>query len=705
MTARLGTACYRHRFVSLAGWLLILLAGVLSAGPVFDAMSSDGRTTATEAAHALEILEEQADAGSVVLVLIDGDPAALAEPVTAASDRAAGRDGIRAVSPPQTSKRGDAVLVSVTLARPGRDRDDTARWIDAVRQEFDQIPAQVAGSHVRYGGQRLVNEDITAEVGSELQTAELISLPLTLIVLIVVFGGLAAAAVPLIGAIATVVGSFLLMLGFSRIFDVTADAMTVVTLLGLGLSIDYGLLLVSRFREERALGHEPADAVARAWATAGRTVLFSGITVAAAIAGLLAVEDRQIRALAVAGISASVFAVLTSLTLTAVLIRLLQRRIRPRARRTAAAEDDRFFRLVRFGQRHRTVVIAGSVALLLAMAAPLLTMKARTSGLNGVPDDLPAVQVQAEIEHRFEMPTVEPTILVVAKASPAQLQAYADAWRSDDRVSALGVAEDAGNGLSTLAITVEGDQEGQRATSLLEAMRAERPTFETWFTGTAAFNVDLTSVVVGGLPIAVAIMAGTMLVLLWLMTGSVIVPIKALAMNALSLGAMLGVLTLIFQHGWLSGLLHTTTLPGMFPFTLLLVAVFGFGLSMDYEVFLLSRIKENVDAGMATDDAVAHGLRRTGGLITAAAALMVICFSGFALARMSTIEQIGLGLAIAVIIDATLVRCLLVPATMSLLGRWNWWSPVPAPRFLMESPAPGRPATPKQPAALPTSAG
>jgi RND superfamily putative drug exporter len=296
--------------------------------------------------------------------------------------------------------------------------------------------------------------------------------------------------------------------------------------------------------------------------------------------------------------------------------------------------------------------------------------------LEGVPRSIEGARVADALIARFgQRPTS--AITVVARTDAASLDAWAARWRSDPLITRIAPAKVVGaSGVAFVAIDVSGAPQGTEARDLVRRLRADRPDApQSWVTGEAATLIDLMAIIGAGLPAALGVTLFAMVLLLFLMTGSLVVPVKAILANVASLGATFGLLTAVFGHGFASGLLQTLTVGALNPFVLVVVFAFAFGLSMDYEIFLLGRIKEYVDEGVDTDTAVRRGLQHTGRVITSAAMLMVIVFGCFAAARIGNIEQIGLGLATAVLIDATIVRCLLVPATMTLLGRWNWWAP------------------------------
>jgi putative drug exporter of the RND superfamily len=433
------------------------------------------------------------------------------------------------------------------------------------------------------------------------------------------------------------------LLVFSKLTTLDSDAVTVITLLGLGLSIDYGLLLVARYRDELAAGHEPIDAVGRAWATAGRTIVFSGLTVAAALSGMLVFGVTALSALGAAGVSITLVAMLVSLTFTAAMLRIAGKRVRP-SKRSAHRVDGRgfFAALARVVQRRPLVTALATGLVLIAAGLPILSMTTRMDNVDGLPRNLESVRAIA--------------------GTPGIARVHA--------------ADQVGPHLAAVDIDTTGTTEGTAALHVVDVIRAHRPIgVQSWVTGDAALHRDVIALIWHRLPYAIGLTVLAMVVLLFAMTGSLIVPIKAVLMNLVSLSATFGALVAVFERGVLAGVLHTTTVIGMSPFVIVSVFAFAFGLSMDYEVFLLARIKEQVDRGAATDVAVRRGLQNSGRIITSAALLMVVVFGCFVTGRIGNVQEIGLGLAVAIAVDATLVRCVLVPATMTLLGRANWWAP------------------------------
>jgi RND superfamily putative drug exporter len=708
--ARVGRFCFRRRWWVLAAWLGAVTAGVFTAGPLLDSLAETNSARQVESIQAYDVMSTGDDSSGQVIGLVDRvnpNATAVRAAVNHAADDIFRIASVRRVDTPYSraaegrgggtgaqtliAQDGTGLLVVATLVK--LDRPERNAVVDQINERLKRLDTELAtagvpDARVRMGGDAALNRQRSQAMDVDRNRAEVLSLPLTLIVLVVVFGGLVAAGLPVIAAAVSVAAAFPVLYLFAQVTDVDSNALTVSSLLGLGLSVDYGLLLVARYREELGAGFAPEEALGRAWATAGRTIMFSALTVAAALAGLLTFSIRQLTALGAAGVSISVVAMLVSLTLTAALVGLTQRWIKPSQRalrRLAhygdAAELGFFARLSRLVQRRPVLIALATGAVLLAAGLPLLTATAKLPGLEGVPRSLESAQVADELAARYGR-QFTPVVIVVARTDQATLDAYAARWRDDPAVAAVQPARTLGTGVSRVDLSLRGGNQDDAATALVERVRADRPPgAQSWVTGDAAVLVDLLHLIFRDLPWAIGVTLLAMVVLLFAMTGSLVVPIKAILANVISLGATFGVMVAVFEHGWLSGVLDTLTVGGLDPFVVVVVFAFAFGLSMDYEVFLLGRIKEYVDRGWDTDTAVRRGLQHTGRIITSAALLMLIVFGCFAAARTGSIEQIGLGLTTAVLIDATIVRCLLVPATMTLLGRWNWWAPAPLRRL------------------------
>jgi RND superfamily putative drug exporter len=686
--ASLGRFVYRRRVPVVLAWVLVLGIGLGVGGQVFGRLGTgSGQRDDAESVVVSDLLRQVAGEGPGLTGLVDerqaDDPAFRDELAGAVADLEA-VPGVRQVTGPWVSGRpqpglvardGEAVLVRVELETgldgPGHDR--------AVEQVGERLRA-VAAPRVLVGGEALAEEEFQEQAREDLERGETLALPVMLVLLFLVFRGIAAALSPLLVAVVAVAGALLILLGVSQVTEVSVYSVNVITMLGLGLAVDYSLLVLSRFREERAAGLELPAAIERTLATAGRTVAFSGLTVAASLGGLLAFAEPFLRSLAWGGIGVVLVAMLAAVTLVPALLGLWGRRIRPG--RTARSDHGLFYRLSRLVQRAAPVIVVLVAGLLVLLALPFRHARLESSGLESLPRSSESRQLFDTVRTRFQGGGTDPVVVMLESSPGSPL--VADYRR---RVELLpGVAGvDARQGtppqITVLDVVPDGSSEGPVATRLVEQIRAlERPV-AVGVTGPAAFLVDYRDSLAARLPYALALIGLATFALLFLMTGSVVVPAKAIVMNVLSLGASFGALVWVFQDGHLSGLLGFDP-PGMIDITIpVLIFVFAFGLSMDYEVFLLSRIKEAWDQTGDNDRAVALGLQRTGRIVTSAAALIVVVFLGFAAGELLTIKEVGLGMAIAVVLDATVVRMLLVPATMKLMGRRNWWAP-PALRRL-----------------------
>jgi RND superfamily putative drug exporter len=598
------------------------------------------------------------------------------------------------VAPGLGSTDGRAALVVVDLERdlPEAVEETT---LAAVEERLRAVAADLPpGGEVLVGGSTVVQRELQEQSEADLRRGELVALPIVLVVMVVVFGGVVAAGLPLLAALGAVAGGLATLYAASYVIDLDPGVPSVTTVLGLGLCVDYGLLLLSRYREERGAGRAPEDAVVATMRTAGRTITFSALTVAVSLSGLFLFELAVFQGLAVAGAAAVAFALLAALTLVPALIGLLQRRLRTPTR--PLPTDGRFAALARATQRRPWLVVTGVGGLLLLLGSPFLHVEFQNGSTELLPASSESRRAAEAVAERFPGRGAEP-VLVLGDAGVGALSAYADRLRTDPGVAglvaAVGEPEERRDGYALLSIVPRGDSQGEQARALVDVLRADRPPGTSWVTGDAAALVDFQESILSTLPEAAAWLAGATLVLLFLMTGSVLVPLKALVMNVVSLGATFGALVWIFQDGHLSGLLNFTPVDGLETWVPVVCFAFAFGLSMDYEVFLLARVKELYDAGLPNDRAVEVGLQRSGRIITSAALVLLVVCLGFATGELLSIKQLGVALAVAVAVDATLVRCLLVPATMTLLGDRNWWAPAPLRRLharlgLHEAPAP-----------------
>jgi putative drug exporter of the RND superfamily len=689
MLRRLARFSLGHRRLVAAAWAVLFVVGIAIGSGVFDRLDPDvGDVEGTESALAQARLHALDPGGESIDALADGvdphDPR-VAAGIRATAERLRAIPGVAQVADPVTgppellARDGRAALVAVEFA-DGLDGDRFDRALEAAEAELRRLDAP----HVLVGGGPLQDQEFEDQVASDLARAELLSMPVVLVLLLVVFGGIVAAGLPVLIALTGVAGTLLALFGISAVTDVSVYSVNVVTMLGLGLAVDYALLLVSRFREERAIRDLPA-AVEEAVATAGRTVVFSGLTVAASLAGLLVFADPFLRSMAYGGGAVVLIDMLAAVTLLPALLGLWGARVRPRAR-NAGARGGLFAAISRLVQR-RAVLIVVVVAVPLAVAAtPFLHAHYQQPDARFLPAGAESRRLYETLEARFDPAVwVEPVVMVAEAgtdpAGLARVAAFGDRVAGLDGVRAVGEPRPLAEGVTVVEVLPQGGGTDPAASRLVAEIRALPASFPVQVTGDAAELADYQATIAERLPLAAGLVVLATFVLLFLFTGSVVVPVKAIVMNVLSLGASFGALVWVFQEGHLAWLLGAEGTGALDPTVPVLTFAITFGLSMDYEVFLLSRIKEAWDETGDNDLAVALGLQRTGRIVTSAAALLVIVFAGFMAAGMLTIKQIGLGTVLAVLLDATVVRMLLVPATMKLMGRWNWWAPAPLRRL------------------------
>ena len=684
MLAGLADFVHRRRWFVIAAWLVLLLLGGGIGTRVFANLdSSTNVADDTGSATALRRLTELRPQGQQVAGLIEADPSApaVASEITATAAELRRIPGVATVldwpatrAPALRSTDGRATLISVSLT-PGLDEAAAGEAQEAV---VERLRAVRAGP-VTVGGGALAQEEFGHQAERDLLRGELIALPVMAVLLLVLIGGFLAASLPLAVALVSIAGGLLLLYGVSSLTDINEFAVNVVTMLGLGLAVDYSLLIVNRFREERARGLDVHDAVVATSATAGRTVLFSGLTVATAMCGLLVFAEAFLRSFAYGGAGVVLIAALSAVTLVPALLSVAGHRIRPA--RPAREGRGLFYRVSRFTQRFALVIVPVVAIALAVLAVPFGRAELQNSSIDTLPGSSEPRRFAEAVAARFPGGGTDP-VQVVAETAPdaPALAAYVARLEALPDAAAVTV-EPIGGSAALVSVVPRGTSQGPEARRLVEAVRGIEPGFPAGVTGEAAFLVDYRDSIAERLPIAAALIVIATMVLLFLMTGSLVVPLKAIVMGALSLGATFGALVWVFQDGHLSGLLGFDP-TGYVDITVpVLVFVFGFGLSMDYEMFLLSRIKETWDETGDNDRAVAVGLQQTGRIVTAAAVLITVVLLGFASGDLLTIKQVGIALALAVVLDATVVRMLLVPSTMKLLGRWNWWAPGPLARF------------------------
>ncbi|MGW0121098.1 MMPL family transporter, partial [Streptomyces sp. NPDC003327] len=610
-------------------------------------------------------------------------------------------------SPALRSEDGRRALIAARIT--GEERD-AAEVLDRIAPDFRGTHGPV---EVSLGGDLAVRHEMQTIIQEDLLRAELIALPVTLVLLVVVFGSAVAALLPLLVGVVAILGTNAVLRVITEFTDVSVFAQNLTTALGLGLAIDYALFVVRRFREELAAGADTATAVRTTLRTAGRTVLFSALTVAVSLAAMLVFPQYFLRSFAYAGIAVVLLAALAALALlpaalvllgdrvNSLDLRRLFRRGRPAgAPVTGAATGDGggWGRVAGLVMRRAPVFAVLTTAGLVLLGLPFLGVTFGAADDRQLPTTAASRTVQDTLRESFPGdPGGTLTVYAEGSATPAEYAAYRERAAAVDgvaRVDGPVTSRDGGTTHAYFTVVPEGEAVGAGAQRVVDGLRAAPAPFDTAVTGPAAVLVDSKDALADRLPWAAAIVVLATLVLVFLLTGSVLVPVQAVVLNALSLTAMFGAVVWVFQEGHLSGLLGFTATGDIETTLPVLMFCVAFGLSMDYGVFLLSRIKEEYDSGGDHERAVRLGLSRTGGLITAAAVILAVVMVAIGTSRVTNTKMLGLGVALAVLMDAMVVRSLLVPSVMRLTGRLTWWAPGPLRRLhdrfgISESDGPG----------------
>jgi RND superfamily putative drug exporter len=567
---------------------------------------------------------------------------------------------------------------------------------------IDKVHAIVHGANGAGGFQTLItgsasiNSDFSQQATADLRKGEGIGLPIALIILLIVFGTVVAASLPVVLALISITLAIALTAILGHLFSVSTFAVNMITLIGLAVGIDYSLFIVSRFREELTRGRSTIDAVAVAGGTAARAVFFSGMTVVLALYALLLVPTNIFVSLGAGAILVVAMAVFAALTLLPAVLGLLGPRInrlklpylgRRLMNARAAGKPSVMARAARGAMRRPVIALAIGAGVMLLAASPLFGMKTGVSGVNTLPNSFQSKQAFEVLGSQFSAGLASPTQIVIdGPAASPQVQAAVQRLRAtlagDRSFGAVQARTDKAGDLTLLSVPIAGSSTSDLA---IAKVRELRDTYvpqafagslaKVYVTGDTAFNVDYIDVVNSYFPWVITIVLGLSFILLMLAFRSVIVPATAIAMNLLSVGAAYGLITLVFQHGVAASIFGFQRVAVIEQWVPLFLFSVLFGLSMDYQVFLLSRIKEEWDRTANNRHSVSQGIGVTAGIITGAALIMVAVFAGFASGKLVMFEQMGFGLGVAILLDATLVRILLVPSAMSLFGKWNWYLP------------------------------
>jgi RND superfamily putative drug exporter len=581
------------------------------------------------------------------------------------------------------ARDGESLAIAINLST--EDIEDAGGVAaEGVAEVIEDSPLDVAEGGFAQGFNE--TNDQTRE---DLTKAELIAFPILALFLLFVFRGVVAAGIPLLIGVISIIGTLLVLRIMSGVVDTSVFALNIATGLSLGLAVDYALLMVSRYREEIAGSGATREAHLRTVRTAGRTVLFSGLTVAAAMAALIFMPQRFLYSMAVAGSSVAVLSSLIALLVVPSLLRLLGTRIDALSiRRGPAVSDtsDGWYRLARGVMRRPVAVALASSALLLAAATPLLWTTLTGPSAEAVPPNQPSYDAYRYLEAHYPRDVTEAvTVAVDGRAGPAQLAAYQRRIEAVGGVVGGAPFAPASGEVAFANFALAGPALGDPSQDSVHAIRDLAPpgAASVLVSGNTARFIDQKQSLLEHAPLVVAIIALTTLMLLFLLTGSVLLPLKTLVMNTLTLGATLGILVLAFQEGWLDSPLDYTGPAAVEVTSLVFLFAVIFGLATDYAVLVMARIKERRDLGDSNEEAVAVGIARTGRVITAAAVAIAIVFLAFGVSTVFFVKQIAIGMAFGVMIDATIVRALLVPSLMRLFGEWNWWAPAPLRRIYL----------------------
>ncbi|WP_433331160.1 MMPL family transporter [Spirillospora sp. CA-294931] len=693
-------AIRRSRLVLVIAFVAVALMGVIGAGAFGKLKGGGYDDPASQASRATEAIEEKFGGETNLIFLVRTPEGRVDTPTARQSGQALVAELKKdqklgnvisywdADTPALRSKDGREAMVLAHVKGDATQRDKNAKAV------IDKHTGTKNGLSVRAGGGAAIGNDMQAQVPKDLLLAEAIAIPLTLVLLLFVFGSVVAALLPLVIGTIAILGTFaeLSLLGGST--DVAITATNLTTALGLGLGIDYALLMISRFREQLAAGQSVDDAVRQTVLTAGRTVAFSAATVAVALAALLVFPQYFLRSFGYAGIGVVAIAAVSTLFVMPALFAVLGHRVNsgrlPWAKR-GTARPPVWGRLARTVMRRPALTALPVLAILLLAASPLLGITLGTPDERVLPKDAESRQVTSSLRANFDgNDDAAIHVIINQPVDKTPLNTYATELSKLKGVTRVETATGTHtNGQTTpgnpalsrptaqrISVVTPLAPQSNEAQNLVKQVRTATPPSgtQTLVGGTSAELVDSKDSISSRLPLALGLVALTTFLLLFLFTGSIVQPIRALVLNMISLGATLGVMTWIFQDGNLSSVLGVTAQPMEASMTVLMFCI-AFGLSMDYEVFVTSRIKELHDQGEDNESAVANGLGHTGRIVSAAALLLAVSFFAFGTAKISFMQMFGIGTGLAILIDALAVRGILVPAAMRLLGRTAWYAP------------------------------
>ncbi len=704
--ARAGRWSAQHRRKAIAGWLVFVVLAVVGGGAVGTDTLDYERSGVGDSGDAARVVDDAFPGGSTETVLVQArDASVTAEDpefraaVADVQKRLGATKHVRDVESPygperSVSEDGRSALVSFELT--AKDDDEASDRVDATLDST--AAAQKANPELRIEqfGDASAGKALTKKFEEDFQKAEVTSLPITLVILVLAFGALVAAGIPLLLAITAVAATIGLIGPISQVFPVDESISSVILLIGLAVGVDYSLFYLRREREERAAGKDEEAALLAAAATSGRAVLISGFTVMIAMAGMYIAGAATFQSFATGTILVVAIAMFGSITvLPAVLSKLGDRVDKGRVPflhrlRQTDPEKTIWARIVNRVLKRPLLSALVSGGLLLALATPTIGMDTRLSGIDTLPRDLEVMQTYDRIQAAFPGENIPANVVVEADdvrsgpAAAAIAELRDRAAQQPDLFKGRGEVDiSPDRKVADVAIPLAGNGTDEESTRALEQLRGEIVPAtvgavrgaEANVTGITAETEDFNSLMQSRIAWVFAFVLSAAFVLLLVTFRSVVIPLTAIALNLLSVGAAYGLLVLVFQEGFAKGLIGLETTGPITAWLPLFLFVVLFGLSMDYHVFILTRVREAFDRGMNTTDAVASGIKSTAGTVTSAAAVMVGVFAIFATLSSVEFKQMGVGLAAAVLIDATVIRGVLLPATMKLLGDWNWYLP------------------------------
>jgi uncharacterized membrane protein YdfJ with MMPL/SSD domain len=703
LAARAGRWSAAHWKTAAFGWIAFVVLAVVLGSAIGTNQLSDDEGIPGESGRMEKVLEEnfQTPAGETVLIqseTLKADSSAFRAAVEDVAGRMSSIPAVTNVQSPlepgnsdQISADGRSAIVSFDIRG---DPEKAVDRIDPVIAAVDKAKAAYPELSIGSFGLATADKEIEESVGKDLERAGLLSIPVTIAVLIVAFGALVAAGIPLLLGLTAVLATMGLLAIPSQVWPVDENTSAVVLLIGLAVGVDYAMFYLKREREERAAGRSEGAALAAAAATSGRAVLVSGLTVMTAMAGMFLTGDKTFGSFAIATIMVVGIAVLGSLTVLPALLSRLGDRVNkvrvPLLHRLQRPGGGRGWSWILDRVLSRPVVsVVVSAGILVALALPALGMKTVVPGAEAFPKELEVVQVYDRMQRVFPG-EAEPAMVVVKAPSVDDPEVAAAIDNLRDQALASGQVHKPVNieinearTVARVELPIDGSGSDDASYTAVSTLRDEivpetvgsLEGVETGVTGSTAISKDFGDQMRGKAPLVFAFVLAFAFILLLVSFRSIVIAVKAIVLNLLSVAAAFGVLVLVFQYGWGKDILGFDYTGGVMAWLPVFLFVILFGLSMDYHVFILSRIREAYDGGMQTDDAIAHGIKTTAGVVTSAAIVMVFVFSIFGTLSLIMMKQFGVGLAAAVLIDATIVRAVLLPATMKLLGDWNWYLP------------------------------